>query len=531
MTHRAVAWMIAVALVLATPTGWWVSGDVVRAEEPPPVETTLTVETIPAVQAGEEAIVVAHLVDPGGEAIAGVGIDFRLDGLFAGRSRTDSTGTARLAVGRTLVAGSYRISVEFNGVRTLNLLASQASTMLRVDPAVFEIEVVPPIAGVQARVNDQTFTSDEQGLIQVKVNKAGTYRLEILPWQSPDPQMQASFARWSDSVYEPTRDIRIPWTSRLQLGFETSRVVSLTYVDVEGRPVDPAQIESVSLSASTGGRFQFEAGEPQWLLASRVARLSYGLAPTEVQYRVESVMIRGSNVVNRNQQEFTPAQGVQTVPVEILFYSARFLARDALFRTPVGSAIVLQFPDGHSERFEFGSRAELTLDALPRGDYKVTVEGPGISFTRPVSLSRNQEVRLEVVSYLDLALAGALLLALVLSLLFIGRPHLFGLRRKARRVSRTKLQVEPVATPLPPATGAATGASMVSEPSGLSAAGRYAPTSDRWRLYPGDYPHHPGMAPGQAVGRATGEGVSRDLREPAGKDEPPPLGGVARHGE
>ena len=51
----------------------------------------------------------------------------------------------------------------------------------------------------------------------------------------------------------------------------------------------------------------------------------------------------------------------------------------------------------------------------------MAVKGPGISLTRPVSMSRDQVVDLKVVSYLDVALVlGVVVLAAVL-LLWIGR--------------------------------------------------------------------------------------------------------------
>ena len=62
----------------------------------------------------------------------------------------------------------------------------------------------------------------------------------------------------------------------------------------------------------------------------------------------------------------------------------------------------------------------------------VTVDGPGFSFSRPVRLSRNQEVELEVLSYLDIGLALFVGLAFVIGLPLIRRPDL---RLSIRRVA------------------------------------------------------------------------------------------------
>jgi hypothetical protein len=149
----------------------------------------------------------------------------------------------------------------------------------------------------------------------------------------------------------------------------------------------------------------------------------FKLVRRPVYHSVQRVIVDGSNVINRGQQRFFPVRE-RRPQIQLLFFSARFRARDALFGFPVGSAVRLEYPNGRRERFEFGSDSELTLDSLPRGDYEVDVEGAGVSFSRPLSLSRNQDLELEVVTWLDFAAALLLLTAIVLGLLLIGRPRL-----------------------------------------------------------------------------------------------------------
>jgi hypothetical protein len=110
----------------------------------------------------------------------------------------------------------------------------------------------------------------------------------------------------------------------------------------------------------------------------------------------------------------------------------RFQTKDAFFGFPVGSAIRLRFPTGRVERHELDENGRALLPSLPRSDYEVTVDGPGFSFSRPVRLSRNQEVELEVLSYLDIGLAMFVGLAFVIGLPLIRRPDL---RLSIRRVA------------------------------------------------------------------------------------------------
>ena len=188
------------------------------------------------------------------------------------------------------------------------------------------------------------------------------------------------------------------------------------------------------MTSTNGGSERLDSEEPRWLQGSRVVRRWDGLEEIEVLHSVESVTVGGSNVVNRGEQRFLLSKDREW-QIQLLLYSAQFSVRDALFRFPVGSAIHLEYPDGRSERLPLESGGELMLESLPRGEYHVSVDGPGISFSRPVALSRDQEVRLELISYLDIAVVFLLVASVALGLLFMGRPRLlFALRTGASRL-------------------------------------------------------------------------------------------------
>ncbi|MGH3995109.1 MAG: glycosyltransferase family 39 protein, partial [Pseudonocardiaceae bacterium] len=81
-------------------------------------------------------------------------------------------------------------------------------------------------------------------------------------------------------------------------------------------------------------------------------------------------------------------------------------ARDALLGFPIGSAVRLEYPDGRVKRYAIGRSGELTVGALPRGDYRVSVEALGISASRPVALWGDRRVGLTVMSWLDVAIVA-----------------------------------------------------------------------------------------------------------------------------
>jgi hypothetical protein len=310
-----------------------------------------------------------------------------------------------------------------------------------VNPAVLEVQTVPPLPGVrfsiaptgvatsspEAASSGRSFVSGDDGIGRIGIEQ-GTYWLEVLPWEGSEATIRAEFSRWSDDVFSPSREVKVKSDVQLQAGFEVSYLVSLRFVDLAGRPLDWEDATSVTLTSSMGGHETFVNSEPKWLQGGRVVRRFAGLEETKLLYSVDGVTVGGSNVVNSKQQRFYPSES-QEWGIRLSLYSARFTARDALFRFPIGSGIRLQYPDGHSERFGFESAGELTLESLPRGTYRVKVDGPGMSFSRPVTLSRDQELELEVISYLDVAVVFFLLASLGLGLLFIGRPHLLSIFR------------------------------------------------------------------------------------------------------
>jgi hypothetical protein len=148
-----------------------------------------------------------------------------------------------------------------------------------------------------------------------------------------------------------------------------------------------------------------------------------GLRIKHILYRLESVTVHGTNVVNRAQQSFLPAK-TRNVQITLLFYRASFTARDAFFGQPAGDRIKLTFPDGTVEYYPLDSSGKAAVASLPRGQYKVSVQGGGLPIGRPVALSSDAAVEVAVLSYLDIALVLGILVLLIVGLPLVRRPHL-----------------------------------------------------------------------------------------------------------
>ena len=75
----------------------------------------------------------------------------------------------------------------------------------------------------------------------------------------------------------------------------------------------------------------------------------------------------------------------------------------------------------------------VVVPSLPRGTYRITLEGGGYPLAEPLLLSRSQVAIVPVVTYLDLIVVGGGLLVLAVGLLLVGRPYLA--RRAGARIT------------------------------------------------------------------------------------------------
>ncbi len=275
------------------------------------------------------------------------------------------------------------------------------------------IRTVPAVPGMRFEAAGQRFVADSQGRVALRraVRGAAPGSLRALDTLVA-PGVRARFDRW----YGGHRIAAVKLYHR----------VTASFVDPSGDAVDPGVVSSVVLRGSDGGRHELAGERSLWLQGNRVVPESQGTTSTKLHYAAEKVLVAGSNVVHRGQQRFFPAER-PAMQIRLLLFAVRVTARDALLGFPIGSAVRLQYPNGGERREALGPRAELTLTSLPRGDYRVGVEALGVSSSRPVALSRDQDVSLRVISWLDVAVVLLGLGSVALALLFARRPA--GVRR------------------------------------------------------------------------------------------------------
>jgi transposase-like protein len=395
------------------------------AQSPTQREAILTIEPIDPQPAKTRIFVDVSLFNNVGRGLSNKVLILYVDGQTIRRIRTDDEGWASISIGRDWPVGEYEVEVKFPGTQAYPEPVV-AKTILKVRPINLVVETFPPLANVQFIVDGKRYATQEDGLAHIELPEPGTYHLET---RLTDVEIDATdtrieFERWRDATFTPDREVTVNGDKQLQIGFILSHKVGQSFVDLNGEPVDDSRISELKLKSSYGSIHTYEDGQPRWLRANRIARRTFGLEVTDVQYSVESVIIDGTNVVNRYQQRYF-VEPDDTWETELLLYYADIRAKDALFGFSLGSGIMLEYPNGKVEMLKFGPEHTLRIGPMARGDYKMQVTGVGgIAPQTPVALSRYQDVELKVLTVLDMALGLVIGLTLSVGLLFYGRPQL-----------------------------------------------------------------------------------------------------------
>lgn len=427
-------------LVLLSLVSLFVFALPARAQDETGLVAILTLRPQQApIPVGTRPVIEADLINQVGRPIPNKVLILYVNGEKIRRTRTDAMGRASIRVGRDLPVGEHQIEVVFPGTEAYDGVSASQTVTIR--PIRLTVETVPHISGARFTLNGETFTTDAEGLAVVEIMEPGIYDLEALDVSDVqvNEDTRVTFSRWADSQFQPKRTISVRRDVYLQAGFTTSHRVSMSFEDLYGNEVSPERITSITLKRSNGSYFTFENGEPRWLMATRVTRRKEGLEATLLLYSVESVVLDGTSAVNRYQQRFTvkPEDNWQ---IQLLLYTVRIHANDAIFGFRIGTGVALHYPDGRIEELEFGDNREVYLTSLARGLYHVRVNGvKGLIPLTPIALSKDQVIELKVLTALDIGVGGIAGVMVALGLLLVNRPHILAPLGKLRR-----RQVEPL---------------------------------------------------------------------------------------
>jgi hypothetical protein len=290
----------------------------------------------------------------------------------------------------------------------------------------YPVKTIPAIPGLKIHFQGTVYTTNSKG--EALLQPVGLKTNEVKPRVRFEPRRFGShrIARFDR------------WFGRNIVTFNNYYRLRLSFRDLLGNTVDPGEVDSITVKSRTGVRTTLTKNKTAWLQGSRVVPFTGELVSKDIDYQVERAFVDGTNVVNRAQQRFRPRK-TASLSVRLLFYKLKVVTRDALFGIPIGNAVELRYPSGRTVSHDLKD-GEVTLQSLPRGTYDLKVKAAGVSFTRPVSVSRNQEVELKVISWLDMFLAFFAVVALAIGLALVRRPHLVkAIKRKLRLERREKV--------------------------------------------------------------------------------------------
>jgi hypothetical protein len=293
-----------------------------------------------------------------------------------------------------------------------------------------EIVTVPPLPSARYSLDGQVLTPDEKGVVKLVLPRSqDKHRLELTTPRIEGAPGTIDFVRWfgqseNDQGFTPVlTDLVMNHNRRLQAAFQSSRVVRYDFVDQAHKRVEPARITALTLRSDSGQTQTLRGVQEVRLTGFRPVQEGATAVAKDVTYYVQSVEMDGANVVNAGEQRLVPNRAA-TATFVVLLRSVRFQVRDLLFGGPMGAQVHLTYPDGHAAALTTAEDGDVAVADLARGRYRIGVAAAGYTSDQEIVLSRSQYVELRVLSYVDMAVIGGVLLLAAAALVLLGRRRL-----------------------------------------------------------------------------------------------------------
>ncbi len=295
----------------------------------------------------------------------------------------------------------------------------------------FEIITIPALPGIRVTLDGVIRITNGQGRTSFRVRRingefdtrVGQRVVVVTDEIELDDRTIARYAR----PVERSRSLTLMYSAYFQTAF--------SFDDANDRHIPNSRIESTVIKSSTGEVLVVDVNNEIWLLGTRVA----GSARPEVKpvfWTINDVVIGGTSVAHRGQTKFYPETDA-LVSSRLLLFDVRFRIVDAFFGFPAGDRLTIETPSGKTIDLKLDDGVA-GIDQLPRGEYEVMIEGSGLRIGRPVTLTRNQDLRLLYYSRLDLALVAIGLVG------FLILPFAIGIHRhKSQDASHQITGAEP----------------------------------------------------------------------------------------
>jgi hypothetical protein len=310
--------------------------------------------------------------------------------------------------------------------------AAAAEPPNAVTPAstgLLEIVTVPKLPGVRFMVDGRTHRADTQGVIRLKVESGHKHKISVIDKKIAESDRTLEFVRWyhgnhDEDHLDALSGLTVKRNLRIKAGYRATYKLQYSFVDKARNPVDRTRVSRVEFRGDNGQTVSGNGSGKLTVVGIRPVVTGGTIIAKRVSYTVQRVDVDGSNVVQVNVQRFEPSRKT-TVLIPLQLHTLHFSTRDFLFGNPVGQAVWLKYPDGHRFKVLLDADGKATVERLAKGSYTVQVDAPGLSFERPLVLSRTQYVDLQHVSRPDIAVAAGAVAAFMLILYLVrvrGRP-------------------------------------------------------------------------------------------------------------
>jgi hypothetical protein len=311
-------------------------------------------------------------------------------------------------------------------------------------PITLTINTVPALRGVRFTLDGHVFVTAANGqatytaehdflphtlvMLDTGVLKANR-RYEFNRWAGQRNPNQA-FAHTVTAL--PLRS-----NYAITAAFTVQQQVVPQLVEENGKVLDPSRITAVTVKSDTGQLVNLALAGPTWLDGMRPVYHHSALSAQPAIYSLQSIIVRGTNVVDAGRQTFKPA--LNNTPMFITqFHDLVITGHDALFKSAVGKQAIVTFPDGSEQTVTLNAQHSATLPNLPRGTYSVLIRaGTAIVATDQFVLSKDKTADIAVISAVDLLVLGSAAFGVAVGLLALGRHRWrYRLVRRFRRSLR-----------------------------------------------------------------------------------------------
>jgi hypothetical protein len=290
---------------------------------------------------------------------------------------------------------------------------------------VLEIVTVPKLPGARFTVDGHTHRADRQGVVRLKVKSLDEHKISVIDKKISQSESNRSleFVRWYHGTQDKTHlneltGVKVRRHLRIEAAYRATYKLQYSFVDKARDPVESTRVSRVEFRSDHGLTVRGDGSGQVTVVGIRPVASGGSVIAKKVSYTVQRVDVDGSNVVQMNAQRFEPSRRTKVV-IPLQLHTLHFSTRDFLFGNPVGQAVWLKYPDGHRFKVPLDANGKASVENLAKGSYSVQVDAPGLSFERPLVLSRTQYVDLQHVSRLDVAVAAGVVAGFMLTLYLV----------------------------------------------------------------------------------------------------------------